>query len=374
MKIPLCLPFIDEKEKEAVIEVLESGWMAHGPYNKKFEADFANYIGVKHAITMNSCTSALQLAVEANNITGEVILPSFTFVASANAIIKAGATPIFADIDKRTFNICPIEIENKITSKTEAIMPVHFAGQPCDMDKIEHIAKKHNLIIIEDSAETIGGKWSNKQAGSFAIGCFSFFPTKNFTTGEGGMLTTNDDKLAQKVKALVGHGITSSTYDRHEKELSWFRSASYAGYNFRMSNILAALGYHQLKKLDSLNINRRKIAEKYNNAFSEINEITIPYVESNAYHVYQMYVICLKQNINRNEFVKKLNEKDVGASVHFYPPVHLQYYYKDKHKGSLSVTEDICQRCVTLPIYPQMNQEEIDYVINVVKDVIGKLN
>ena len=370
MKVPLCIPFIEEAEKKAVIEVLASGWLAHGPYNKKFEKAFAEYVGVKHAITMNSCTSALQLAIEANEIKGEVILPSFTFVASANAIIKAGAIPVFADIDEKTFNIDPADIRKKITKNTNAIMCVHYAGQVCNMTEIMKIAEEYNLIVIEDSAETIGGLWQNKQAGAFGIGCFSFFPTKNLTTGEGGILTTNDDKLAERVRALVGHGITTTTYDRLEKELSWFRSATYAGYNFRMSNILAALGYYQLQKLDKMNENRRKIAERYNKGFSQIADITIPYQDVNAYHVYQMYVICVKDKNKRNNFVKILNEKGVGASVHFYPPVHLQYFYKDKYKCSLPITEDICSRCVTLPIYPQMTDAEIEYVIKIVKESI----
>src|SRR3989344_6438765 len=235
-KIPLCIPDIGDEEVNSVKEVLKSGWLVHGPKTKEFEKKFAGYTGTKKAISVNSCTSALQLVIQALGLKGEIIVPSFTFVASANAIVTAGCKPVFCDIDYDTCNIDPKKIEEKITKKTSAIMVVHYAGQSCEMDKIMEIAKKHNLVVIEDSAECIGGTFYGKKAGSFGIGCFSFFPTKNMTTGEGGMITLNDEKLAEKIKALSVHGILSTTFEREKKEKPWLRAASYAGYNYRMSD------------------------------------------------------------------------------------------------------------------------------------------
>ena len=243
--IPLCIPNIDEKEIERVKEVLLSGWLAHGPQNKELEEEFSKYIGVKHAVALNSCTSALQLAIEAQDLKGDVIVPSFTFVASGNAIVTAGCTPVFSEIDYDTCNLDPSKIEENINEKTVGIMPVHYAGQSCKMDEIMEIAEKHDLAVIEDSAETIGGTYNGKIAGSFGTGCFSFFPTKNMTTGEGGMLTTNDEDLARTVNTFKGHGISSTTWGREKEKRPWIRAAILAGYNFRMSDVLAAIGVEQ---------------------------------------------------------------------------------------------------------------------------------
>jgi len=374
-KIPLCIPYTGQEEKDAVCEVIDSGWYAHGPKNHEFEEGFADYLGVKHAFSMNSCTSALHLAVEGSEITGEVILPSFTFVASANAVITGGAKPVFADISYDTCNIDPDSIERLISPKTEAIMPVHYGGQSADMTAIMNIAKNHNLYVIEDSAETIGGTHMGQLAGSFAIGCFSFYPTKNMTTGEGGMLTTNDDELAHKVKALLAHGIDKSTYEREDKEKSWFRSASRIGYNFRMSNILAAIGVEQLKKLPDMNQKRRDISARLTKILDEIPEIQTPVERPENKHVYQMYTIRIQEGIDRDAFVRGLNEKGVGASIHFYPPVHhMKPYQGDQYrKDDLSVTEQVILEIVTLPMYPQMLDDDLGYMVDSIRETITAL-
>lgn len=375
-KIPLCIPCLNKKELEAVKKVLKSGWLTEGPKNKEFEEKFAKYIGVKYAVTLNSCTSALQLALEALNIKGEVILPSFTFVASANAIVKAGAKPVFAEIDYHTCNIDPSKIEKKITKKTQAIVPVHFAGQSCQMDKIMKIAKKYKLAVIEDSAETIGGLFKNKKTGSFGdIGCFSFFPTKNLTTGEGGMITTNDKKLAQKIRTLSGHGISKTTAQRQKQKQSWYRAATMAGYNFRMSNILAAIGIEQMKKLEKMNALRRKHAVYLNKHLKNVKAIEIPVQAKNCKHVYQMYTIKLKKG-NRDGFVLKLKQKGIEASVHFDPPVHLQHFYKKTYgykKGDFPITEKVAKSIITLPMYPQLTKKILDYIIINIKKIHGKI-
>ena len=372
--IKLCIPDIKELEIASAVDALKSGWLAHGPYNKKFEEKFADFVGVKHAISCNSCTSALFLVLKALDITGEVIIPSFSFVATANAVVTAGAIPRFVDIDYKTCNIDPKNIESAITPKTQAIMPVHFGGQCCEMDKIMEIADKYDLVVLEDTAETMGGKFNNKQAGSFGIGCFSFFPTKNITTGEGGMITTNDDDLARNCRALLGHGIDSTTFEREKNEMPWYRSAVMPGFNFRMSNVLAAIGYEQIKRIDELNKLRQDHANYYLDNLNEINEIDLPYSFEKCEHVYQMFTIKLSNTIDRNLFVKQLNKKGIGASVHFYPPIHQQPFYQ-KHTewidGKLDITEDVSNRIVTLPLYPSMNKKELDIIIKEIKFIIN---
>ena len=374
-KIPLCIPYTGQEEIDAVSEVIESGWYAHGPKNHEFEEGFADYLGIKHAFSMNSCTSALHLAVEGLGITGEVILPSFTFVASANAVITGGGRPVFADISYDTCNIDPDSVERMISADTEAIMPVHFGGQSADMTAIMGIAEKHHLQVIEDSAETIGGTHRGQLTGSFGVGCFSFYPTKNLTTGEGGMLTTNDDELAHKVKALLAHGIDKSTYEREDAEKAWYRSASRVGYNFRMSNILAAIGVEQLKKLERMNLMRREVADRLTAELAEISEITPPVERAENKHVYQMYTIRLADGLDRDAFVRDLNARGIGASIHFFPPVHHMAPYRDGEfrQDALPVTEKVIQEIVTLPMYPQMTEEELAFMIESIKSSLSEL-
>lgn len=371
MKIPLCVPDIGQEEIDAITEVLKSGWLAHGPKNEAFEEAFAKYIGVEHAVSVNSCTSALQLALLANDITGEVILPSFTWVASANSIVTSGATPIFADIEEKSCNIDPASIKRLITPKTQAVMPVHYAGQCCRMDEIQEIADKHDLLVIEDSAETLGGAYKGKKAGSFGIGCFSFYPTKNITTGEGGMLTTDDDGLAKKARALRAHGLVSSAFDREKKEKPWLRSASYAGYNFRLCDILAALGVVQMKKLDEMNKRRRSHAEHLLKGLGGMENISLPEEQQNCRHVYQMFTLKLDPSVDRTAFVQELRGKGIGASVHFDPPVHKQpFYAKLDLRIPLPVTEKVADTIVTLPMYPQMTKEQLDYMVGSIRELL----
>lgn len=374
-KIPLCIPFTGEEEINAVSEVIKSGWYAHGPKNHEFEEMFAEYHGVKHAFSMNSCTSAIHLAVEGMGITGEVIIPSFTFVATANAVLTGGARPVFADIEYDTCNIDPASIERLIGPKTEAIMPVHYGGQSADMTAIMKLAADHDLEVIEDTAETIGGTHRGKLTGSFSTGCFSFYPTKNLTTGEGGMLITDDDQLAGRVKALLAHGIDKSTYEREDLEKSWFRSASRIGYNFRMSNILAAIGVEQMKKLPEMNRRRRENAQQLSAALQEFPEIAPPTERAENKHVYQMYTIRVQGGVDRDSFVRGLNQRGVGASVHFYPPVHLMppYQGSEFRSDSLNVTEQVMNEIVTLPMYPQMEGEDLDHIVNAIRETISEL-
>ena len=365
-KIPLCKPSLGDEEIKSVIEVLKSGWMTHGPKNREFEKQFQTYLGVKHAITMNSCTSALHLALVGLGIEGEVIVPSFTFVASVNAILLAGARPVLVDIEKGSRNISPGEIERAITPATEAIMVVHYAGLPAAMPQIIEIAQKYNLRIIEDSAECLGGSYNDKQTGSFDIGCFSFFPTKNITTGEGGMFTTNDDDLADRIRALCAHGIDSTTFKREKKAKPWIRIASRVGYNFRMSNIMAAIGVEQMKKIESLNECRRRLAKKYINQLKHISSIQFQQVPEGYVHSWQMFTILVPEAV-RNGLLHYLRSHGVEASVHFDPPVHLQAPYSDlRRSDDLHTTKEVASSIITLPMYPTMMSGDVTYVCEII--------
>ncbi|MBN1502044.1 DegT/DnrJ/EryC1/StrS family aminotransferase [Candidatus Woesearchaeota archaeon] len=365
-RVPLCKPGFGKEELKRIGEVLESGWLAHGPRVKEFEEKFAGYIGAKYAVSLNSCASALQAAIMAKSLKGEIILPSFTFPASANAIVNAGCVPVFADIEKDTMNISPEDIMKKINHNTVGIMPVHFAGLSCKMDKIMEIATNHDLTVIEDSAEAIGSTYQSKKTGSFDIGCFSFYPTKNITTGEGGMITTNDEKIAENARTIRGHGVKKGAFEREKLDKPWIRVSVMPGYNFRMNEISAVLGLTQLKKLDRFNEKRRENAKYLSKGLSRYKQITVPSEPEDAYHVYQMYVIQVSESVDRDNFVIFLRNNNVEASVHFEPPVHLHPYYMNEYKcreGDLPITENVAKRVVTLPMFPSMTKKQMDKII-----------
>jgi perosamine synthetase len=371
MKIPLCLPDITKKEIDTVSNVLSSGWLAHGEYNKKFEESFSSMLGVKNSITMNSCTSALEIALKASGVTQEVIIPSMTFVATANAVITTGCTPVFCDVNLATRNVTATDILAAISPRTEAVIVVHYAGQPCNMDEISDLCERKSLLLIEDSAETLGAAWNGKQAGSYGIGCFSFFPTKNITTAEGGIFTTNDNDLAERARALISHGIVST----HSKSKPWHREASFIGHNYRMPNPLAAIGYIQLQRVKELNDKRIALAKYYNNSFLELKDlIRCPIVLNGAEHVYQMYTIEVSQEI-RDDLVEYLNDCGIGASVHFDPPVHMQSLYNKyvKKDTILDNTEQLSRTLITLPMYPSMTTDQIDYIVKSMHKFISRI-
>lgn len=362
--VPLCRPRIGPNETKAVVEVLESGWLAHGPKNHELEKQFQALTGAPYAIAMNSCTSALQLAVEARAITGEVIVPSFTFVASANAVVTAGATPVLVDIDPVTRCADPEAIAAAVGARTEAVMVVHYGGQMADMEPIAKTCERHGLALIEDSAETIGSTYRGRPQGAFGDGCFSFFPTKNITTGEGGLLTTHDAELNRKARALMAHGIESTTLEREKAERPWLRAATYAGYNFRMSHLLATLGVEQMKRLDEFNGGRRRVAARYLEELAGVEGLELPAIADGRTHVWQMFTVIVRDR-NRTELLRKLRSVGVGASVHFDPPVHRQPRYRDAKvgPGGLANTDFVAERIVTLPMDPGLTDADVDHVI-----------
>jgi len=368
-KTPFFIPWITDKDKKAVLEALKSRWLTGGPRAKELERMFANYINVKHAVSVNSCTAALHLAMRALNIGpgDEVIVPVLTFAATANAPLFVGAKPVFADIDERTFNISPKDIQNKITEKTKAIIVVHYGGQPCDMKEIMQTAKRHDLYVVEDCAHSLGAEYTGQKTGGVGtIGCFSFYPTKIIITLEGGMVTTNDEKMAEQTRILREHGMTKSAFER-EKKATWYYDVVDLGYNYRLNEVQAALGISQLKRVEEINERRIEAAHYYTQKLKEIDGIIPPYGAKDRTHVYHLYVIKVTERygVDRDELYKRLSAKGIGLSVH-YTPLHLLTFYKRKlgyQKGDFPVAEKISKEILSLPLFPLIPKAQIDYVV-----------
>ena len=361
-QIPLFKSLLTNRDYQSIKKSLKSGWLTHGKNNLIFEKKFSKLIGSKFSISMNSCTSALECSLKIIKKKGEVIIPSWTWVSTANAVINTGNYPVFADVDINSRNITAEEIKEKITKKTIAVIVVHFAGLPCEMDEIVKITKSRKIHLIEDSAETLGATWKKKYTGSFGTGCFSFFPTKNITTTEGGMLTTNNKKSYITVKKLIAHGI-----NKNKKIFFWHREADLPGHNYRMPNHLAALGISQLKKLKILNNKRRKIAKMYNIFLNKFPKFfNVQKINNNLTHSYQMYTVLVKAE-KRKSFLYYLKKKGIEASVHFDPPLHLQKYLK-KYYTRLPNTEILAKKLVTLPIYPNLKNREINKIFRVINN------
>lgn len=354
-KIPLFRTLLEKKDYKAISQSLKTGWLTHGKNNLVFEKNFSKLIGVKYSISMNSCTSALECSLKILKRKGEVIIPSWTWVSTANAVINTGNIPVFADVDINSRNITGEEIKKRITKKTVAVIIVHYGGLPCEMDDIIKIIKKRKIHLIEDSAETLGSTWKGKFSGSFGTGCFSFFPTKNITTTEGGMLTTNNRDYYDKIKKLIAHGI-----NKNKKKFFWNREADIAGHNYRLPNHLAALGISQLKRLKYLNYKRKIIAKKYDLFLKKFpNIFTVQKIKRNLTHSYQMYSFIIKPS-KRNNFLYYLKKNGIEASVHFDPPLHHQKYLKKYKKDKLPNTEILAKSLVTLPMYPDLKKNEIN--------------
>lgn len=375
--IPFSKPSIGKEEKNRVLKVLESDWLTSGPTTKKFEEEFAKFNESKYAISLNSCTAALYLSLIALGIKrgDEVITSPLTFTSVANVCLHIGAKPVFVDIDSKTYLIDTNKIKRAITKRTKAIIPIHYGGQACDMDKIIDLAKKHNLKIIEDCAHAPGADYKRKKVGNFGdTGCFSFYATKNITTGEGGMITTNNKELAEKFILLRLHGMSKESWKRYHSEGSWHYNVTIPGFKENMSEIQSALGIEQLKKLNNFNNKRREIAEYYKKNLSEIKEIKLIGETGNGKNVFHLYPIEIeveKLKINRAEFIRKLNERGIGTSVHFIP-LHLQPLYQKigYKKGDFPITEKAYKGLISLPIYPKLTKKDLDYIINNLKEII----
>lgn len=377
--LPYALPLIEDDDIQAVVDSLKSNWISKGPKTMEFEKRFAEYVGVKHAIALNSCTAGLHLALVAAEIGpgDEVITTAMTFAASANVIVHCGATPVLVDIDPKTMNIDPAKIEEKITPRTKAIIPVHLAGLPCEMDEIMAIAKRHNLFVLEDAAHATYTMYKDKMIGTIGnAAAFSFYATKNLATGEGGMLTTNDDALADKMRVLSLHGMSRNAWNRFSEKGSWYYEIEYPGYKYNMTDIQAAMGLTQLAKLQSMEDRREVIWQRYNEAFSALPELEIPTERDYARHARHLYILRLnldKLKIDRAEFIELLKEENIGTSVHYIPlPYHP--YYRDTFgykPGDFPMTEAVFERILSLPLYPRMSDEDVCDVIDAVTRVVA---
>lgn len=363
IKVPIAKPIIGEEEIENVVEVLKSGMIAQGPKVMEFEEKFANWIGAKYGIATNSGTSALHVALLACGIGegDEVITTPFTFIASGNAIVYTGATPVFADIDLDTYTIDPDKIEDLITDKTKAILPVQLYGQAADMDKIREIAEKHDLKIIEDAAQAHGAEYNGEKVGTLGdMACFSFYPTKNMTTSEGGMITTNDEELAKKAQMFRAHG-ASERY--HHDEI---------GYNFRMTDIAAAIGLAQLKVIDEFNNKRISNANYLNEQLKDVEGIATPKSPDNYKHVYHQYTILVEKG-NRDDWVEFLTNKGIGTGIHYPIPLYNQPIYKKLGiEGDCPLAEKAADNVISLPVHPSLTKEDLDLVVDAVKEASAK--
>lgn len=375
-KVPLADIDFGVEEEEAVLRVVRSRWLSMGEETQNFEKEFAAYTGAKHALAVTNATAALHMACMAVNLGpgDEVIVPSLTFVASANAVRYTGATPIFADVESEDWlTISPASIEKCITEKTRAILIVHYAGYPCDMPAIQAIAKKHNLAILEDSAHTIGSYLDGRHLGTFGeVGCFSFFSNKNMTTGEGGMVTTNDDAIAEKLRVLRSHGMTSLTWDRH-KGHAWSYDVVDLGYNYRIDELRSAVGRAQLKKIGRFNQRRAELTRLYRDLLSELApEVRVPFSAERGVSCHHIMPVLLPKGTNRVAFMEAMKAEGVQTSIHYPPIHHFQNYegHSEFLRADLSITEDVCGREVTLPLYPLLKDEDVRVVAEAVQKSI----
>ncbi len=373
-------PLIEQSEIDEVVASLKSGWLGTGPKVHKFEKMFRRYKGSNHAMALNSCTAALHLSMIAIGIKpgDEVLVPAMTFAATANAVIHAGGTPVFADCERDTMNINPADIEKKITPKTKAIILVHFAGRPCEMDAIMNIAKKHNLKVIEDCAHAIEAEYHGKKTGTLGdIGCFSFYVTKNVVTGEGGMAITDNEEYANKIKIMGLHGLSNDAWKRFSDEGYKHYFVVYAGFKYNMMDIQAAIGIHQFPRVEKYWQRRQEIWSRYNKAFKDLPVFTPAPVEQNTKHAYHLYTLLLDVDslkISRDQFLNEMTKRNIGVGVH-YIALHLHPYYQQTYgykRGDFPNAEWISDRTVSLPLSAKLTDEDAEDVIEAVRTVLER--
>lgn len=360
--IQMAKPITTDEELKAIEEVFRSGVLAQGDTVNEFENNFSNYIGVKNSIAISNGTVALDLALKSLDIKekDEVITTPFTFIATSNSVLYQRAKPIFADVDEKTFNINPDDVINRITEKTRAIIGVHLFGQPFDVKEIQDICEDHKLLLIEDCAQAHGAEYENKKVGNFGIGCFSFYATKNITTGEGGMVTSNDDDITELCRLLRNHGQSSKYYH------------TVLGYNYRMTNIQAAIGIVQLKKLEDFNKKRIQNAE-YLNKNIDLEGIVTPYKKNDIKHVYHQYVIKIDTDIiDREDMIKYLTSNGIGCAVHYPIPIFMQPLYQKlgytKEDVNCPIAEKLANSVLSLPVHPSLSEKDLEYIVNTINN------
>lgn len=370
--IPLARPYFDEEELKEIKRALDTGWVdGYGPIATEFREKLSNYLNSNVVLTSNG-TTALHLAMRGLNIQkgDDVLVADFTFPATGHAVLYCNANPVFVDVDLDTYNIDPNLIEDKITKNTKAIIPVHIAGNPCDMTSILKIAKKNNIKVVEDAACSLGAKWDNKLSGTMGdIGCFSFHAIKNMTTGQGGAVISKNKDIAEKMKFLSHFGMTPSNV-REQSEEVILPEFTELGYNYLLSDILAAVGIAQLKKLEMMNKKRKELANYYTEKLSKIDMIKTPYKDKKAEHVYQNYVIVLDKKINRNKVIYLTRKEGIQTQIGKYAS-HVQPVYRSKDKCPNSLF--LQNQTLALPIYHTLTEKDIDFVVDKLKNIINKI-
>ena len=368
--VPFFVPWITREDKKAVIDALNSSLLTDGPKLRQFESAFAKFTGARYAIGVSNATSALHLSIKSLGIGkgDEVIVPDMTFVATANAVVLSGAVPVFADVEKETMNISIDSIKKKINSKTKAIIPVHFAGNVCDIITISKIARKNNLVVIEDCAHAIGARYDKKHVGNFgSTGCFSFYPTKNITTIEGGMVITNSKKTAEYVMSARNHGLTKTLVQRYASGKPWDYDVIESGYNYRLDEIRSALGLSQLKRIKKLNTLRKKTFEYYNNRLKYVKGLVTPHSSANNDHAYHLYIMRVKKNnnVSRDELFTKLLKYGIKTTVHYKPLHEFTAFNKFKNNNEdIKNSKQLYEEIISLPFYPNMPKKQQDFVID----------
>jgi dTDP-4-amino-4,6-dideoxygalactose transaminase len=385
--IPYCQHTISENEIIEVLDTLNSDWITKGPKTLQFEEDFSDYIGCNYTVAVSSCTAALHLALSISGIKAgdEVITTPMTFCATAEVIEYLQAKPVFVDIDPSSFNIDINHIEEKITPRTRAILPVHYGGIPCDLKTIYDLARSYGLEVIEDAAHALGTSYDNKKIGSFGcLTAFSFYPTKNITTCEGGAITTDNPSLAEELKVLSLHGISKDSWKRYNNEGSWYYEVTHLGYKYNFTDVQAALGIQQLRKLDTFNNVRECYAKIYFDEIEAISEIKMPewyhrYFNKlqfegvkNSWHLFVIMVDNHRLKIGRDQFIEELKAYGVGTSVHFIP-LHLHPYYSQKYgyrRGDFRVAEIVYDNIISLPLYPNLGEDRVHYIVDAIRRIV----
>lgn len=376
MYIPYGRQSIDEDDIQAVVDTLRSEYLTTGPKIKEFEQCVADYVGSKYAVAISNGTAALHAACYAAGIKegDEVITTPITFAASSNCVIYCGATPVFADINPITYNIDPEDIRKKISNKTKAIIAVHYSGQPCNMSEIHKLAREYNLLVIEDAAHALGAQYRGKMIGAISdMTTFSFHPVKHITTAEGGMITTDSKELYEKLLLFRSHGITRNQGLMEKNEGDWYYEQLEIGYNYRITDIQCALGISQMKKIERFVSRRREIANKYNKAFEQNDNIIIPIVDKDCDSSWHLYVIKIN-GVKRKDVFDSLRKEGIGVNVHYIPVYRFPYYRNSGFETTLCKhAEEFYENCISLPIHPELTEVEQEYVIDKVITIIDQL-
>lgn len=375
--LPYALPAIGEDEIAEVVDTLRSGWLSTGPKVKRFEQDFAAYTGVPHAIAVSSCTAALHIALAAHNVGpgDEVIVPTMTFCATANVVAHLGARPVIVDVDSDGL-ATPAAIGRAITGRTRAIVPVHYGGQSCDMDDILELAASRQIPVIEDAAHAIGCEYKGKRIGAFGTAtAFSFYATKNMTTGEGGMITTQDAALAARMRQLSLHGMSRDAWNRYGATGSWYYEVNEPGFKSNMTDMQASIGIHQLRRLESFIARRQELAALYRQTLSGLPGLLLPVERPDRNHVYHLFPVSVDSTLaacDRSALIQFLRDHNVGASVHFIP-LHRHPYYQQaaaEPAATFPVADRLFDGLLSLPLYPGMSDDDVHYVSSLVRQAV----